>query len=780
MHKNLSATVRRLKKQHLRLFDIAWQRLKNHQLRDVSFLAIIGIQFSIFILICLDNFGFNVPVIREICGFVYLTFIPGLLILRILKLDKLDFVEKVLFSVGLSVALVMMIGALVNFVLPIFGVTKPLDSISLLLAFSSIVFILIAVDLKNNRLKKNLRSSDHVFPAFDSTLQLFLLFALLIVLTILSTSLAYSYGNDVLAISLYLAFILLLLLVVFDKIPRFWYPTLLFATSLGVLLSISLLSPDILPGDTTTDFFVQKQVLINAIWNPNFAFITGGEANANTMLSVTTLGPVYSLITGLSEVWVFKLVYVFLFSLVPLALFEICRKQTSEKISYLAAFLFIAFPAFIIEMNTLIKQETAELFVALFLLILINKQIEQTKRTALLIVFAISIIVSHYSTTYIFLAFLVIGVLIIKAWNWQFPYKRKLKSMKATYQQAEARQNAIASGNNKKHDTYRNVNLNATLALLFFVFCVLWYLFVFSGDVFSFTTIIGRNIYLNLRSDVLVGGRDYATTAMLGFQGLRSNDLQWQLARFFNQIAIIFTVLGVLYLFIKRRQMAFHFEYEALGFASFVVTCIFVILPYFTLNFGVERVFQFALLFLAPFCVLGGVAFFDFFAKTTKRVRNDRAQRLGIILFVLLFLMPYFLFNSGVIFGLTGSTQSSRVLSANSQDWGLFSDSDISGSQWLANNLKGSYNIYSDYSDLLYKDFGYEHIIRLIQNDTYKIPSSYVFFRQWNTLHDEATVTTIVENQTISQTVELNNPVFSNAMNNKSEIYSNGAVKIYY
>jgi hypothetical protein len=80
----------------------------------------------------------------------------------------------------------------------------------------------------------------------------------------------------------------------------------------------------------------------------------------------------------------------------------------------------------------------------------------------------------------------------------------------------------------------------------------------------------------------------------------------------------------------------------------------------------------------------------------------------------------------------------------------------------------------------LYKDFGYEHIIRLIQNDTYKIPSSYVFFRQWNTLHDEATVTTIVENQTISQTVELNNPVFSNAMNNKSEIYSNGAVKIYY
>ena len=44
---------------------------------------------------------FDAPVARQVIGLIYFTFIPGFLILK-LKLNELDRVETVLFSVGLA------------------------------------------------------------------------------------------------------------------------------------------------------------------------------------------------------------------------------------------------------------------------------------------------------------------------------------------------------------------------------------------------------------------------------------------------------------------------------------------------------------------------------------------------------------------------------------------------------------------------------------------------------------------------------------------------------
>jgi uncharacterized membrane protein len=47
---------------------------------------------------------FNVPIAGQILEFVYLTFVPGFIIVKLLKLDAFDLIETVLFSVGLSIA----------------------------------------------------------------------------------------------------------------------------------------------------------------------------------------------------------------------------------------------------------------------------------------------------------------------------------------------------------------------------------------------------------------------------------------------------------------------------------------------------------------------------------------------------------------------------------------------------------------------------------------------------------------------------------------------------
>jgi len=59
-------------------------RLKNFSVQysssDLAMWGVIG----------LDVVGLQIPILRQLIGFIYLTFIPGIIILRILKLHKLE------------------------------------------------------------------------------------------------------------------------------------------------------------------------------------------------------------------------------------------------------------------------------------------------------------------------------------------------------------------------------------------------------------------------------------------------------------------------------------------------------------------------------------------------------------------------------------------------------------------------------------------------------------------------------------------------------------------
>ena len=50
--------------------------------------VLLAIQFAVWGAIGLDAIGLQIPIIRQFIGFIYLTFIPCILILRNLKLQK--------------------------------------------------------------------------------------------------------------------------------------------------------------------------------------------------------------------------------------------------------------------------------------------------------------------------------------------------------------------------------------------------------------------------------------------------------------------------------------------------------------------------------------------------------------------------------------------------------------------------------------------------------------------------------------------------------------------
>ena len=91
----------------------------------------------VVLLILVDlSVALNIPVLRQVLSFIFLTFLPGWLIIYILRLNNLDLTTKIVLSVGLSVAFLMFLGLLVNSLLLALGYTKPLSTISLLISFN--------------------------------------------------------------------------------------------------------------------------------------------------------------------------------------------------------------------------------------------------------------------------------------------------------------------------------------------------------------------------------------------------------------------------------------------------------------------------------------------------------------------------------------------------------------------------------------------------------------------------------------------------------------------
>ena len=103
-------------------------------------LVILSIQLLLLYLIALD-----INILRQFVGFFYLTFIPGYIILRILKLRNLSNLETIFYALGLSLASLLLCGFLLCIASILFGFAKPLSFLPIIGSITSLVVILCIV-----------------------------------------------------------------------------------------------------------------------------------------------------------------------------------------------------------------------------------------------------------------------------------------------------------------------------------------------------------------------------------------------------------------------------------------------------------------------------------------------------------------------------------------------------------------------------------------------------------------------------------------------------------
>jgi uncharacterized membrane protein len=751
----------------------------------------LAILLALFALVGLASLGFDIPVLRQAIGFVFLTFVPGILILRILKIHNIGVIESLAYSVGLSLASIMFIGALTNFALPFIGISQPISLLPVTISMVVFSLILMAVAYIRDR---NFQQPKETKPRVKLSLPAVLFLILLLLLTVLSVTLINAYQNNILLLVCLIAIAAVVGLAAFSKfIQPEIYPLAIFIIGLCLLYQTTLMSPYLIGTDIYTEYHFYQVVASAGFWK------TSIPSTVNSCLSITMLAPIYSLMLNIDGIWVFKVIYPLVFSLVPLILFHIFRQQISPKKAFLAAFFFVAVPTFSLEMIALARQQVAELFLVLVILLFIDRRLSLSTRLTLIIIFAASIVVSHYSIGFIgfiymglFLpfVFMIRSNIFRKSWGWltakagglpgsllsrqALPLKLLIIVVVAYFVAGFAWYGTVASG--------VNVNLLSRL----------W-----TGQTSVITRGLTEIVTQPTQSIAFFdfSNRDSLVQAALGLDFLQASS-QGKGFRIFQFIIQLFLIAGCLRLIFRPKDLRFTAEYIALSLTSILLILACIFLPIFANLLNATRMYHIALITLAPFCILGGEGIWlgisslwrglrHMAQKTAVKAEDNRRYLKFVALAVLI---PYFLFTSGFIYEVTGQKVTDKVdtpysiaLSSYRLDLaGVFYWQDGAAARWLSQNASKEAGVYVDsHSVKLLMFYEFPGKVEQLPRDATKLkPENYIYFTAWNTASDKVTFA-VSRKPGLRQHIGFDDiPGLKAAIESKNKIYNNGGAQL--
>ena len=181
-----------------------------------------------------------------------------------------------------------------------------------------------------------------------------------------------------------------------------------------VLVAATLLLATSLRGWGITGHDIQAEYYAFSLTNDHQHWATDVLQNAyNACLSVTLLPSMLAQASGLPGVVVFKVVLQLVFVLVPLLTFLLSRRFLPRGLALAATTFTMAFPTFFTDMPYLVRQEVAFFFLGLLLLAATERDVEPRRLRLLVGFFGLGVVLSHYSTTYLLVIGLVVGLLLI-------------------------------------------------------------------------------------------------------------------------------------------------------------------------------------------------------------------------------------------------------------------------------------------------------------------------------------------------------------------------------
>lgn len=771
--------------------------MKDWKIKDFI-LLVITLQIIYFLSVILGSYVYPLSLVTQLVGSFMLLFVPGTIILRLLKVDIPKGGQILLYTTGISLFLVMFIGFLMNTLYPLMGFKQPLSSLSIMATFTGFILFSCLIDfLVNRHRNQHADIKDPMAGLVESSspgsikskidlkelppLAPYLVLVLIPILSVLGAYTMNIFGSNILTLLLIISFAVMAFMVSTSRISHKWYPLMVFSISVAMVLHMSLITNYIWGWDINGEYFLANNIISTSMWN------TALSNNYNSMLSVVVLAPIFHGFLNLNLVWVMKIVYPLLFSMLPLGLYYVYYKQTCPKIAFFAAFFSMILFTFYTEMLSLARQEIAELFLVLLLMVLVGDYLNKTSKSILAIIFGASIVVSHYGLSYLLMIILIMSVVILffmdykshrKPFNLHFdlqdlkPHKSSkgydVKTNRVNPPEKPLESLIAEKIRHYQPSRYFKLIITPPFIALFVLLILIWYFYTSDSSLLQSFMGIGENIINNLFS-LMDPNTSQGLSLMVQGQVTPLKNVH----KYFYLISQFFILVGVLTLFFGKYSLKFNSEYRALSYATFFTLVLGLFLPFFSSQMNTSRLYHIALIVLAPFCILGIITFI-YKLKTLIHL-NLRDHSFQI---VSIFLIVFMLFDTGFIYAVADPVQSTSISLNPSVDFPKFNDREVAAGNWLVRN---------DYKGTVFADQYRTSVLRSMLPTVNELPGysletcslcnrSKVFLGTWNVNKNQILVVhmegaNVVVKESYESTTDL--------IKDRSKIYDNGGSNIY-
>lgn len=314
--------------------------------------------------------------------------------------------------------------------------------------------------------------------------------------------------------------------------------------------------------------------------------------------------------------------------------------------------------------------------------------------------------------------------------------------------------------------------MTVSMLVLFSVIMFAWYLYTSNASVFDSFIQFGDNVRRQLND--FFNPESRGQTVLMGL-GLTTPPTIWKLfGRMFAYLTEGFIVIGFVGLITKRARR--HIEAERFIFfvTAVALLALLIIVPGLANTLGMARFYHILLFFLAALFALGA----EFLSRLA--FKQEKLQKLAVSILLLSVLVPYFLFQSGFVYSVTGSQSYSLSLSKNQisslilrSDLGYFNEHEVFGALWLSKYVDTrTSTIYADAASEhgVLIDYGMIHnrYMAALSNVTVFSKNSVIYLNQPN----------VIEKVVLSGYM-WNITDLSSTFDFASKVYSNGECEIY-
>ena len=317
--------------------------------------------------------------------------------------------------------------------------------------------------------------------------------------------------------------------------------------------------------------------------------------------------------------------------------------------------------------------------------------------------------------------------------------------------------------------------------------CLTWYMYNAGSTNLNTLMNTGHHVYDLLRTELFAFRTSDAMYTLMGEVASPLHEAN----RGLHLLTQLFIVVGILSVTLKRKTTNFSQEYIAFSLAALAMLVGLVVIP-FGAGMSIDRNYPFAVFFLAPFCVLGGLVVLKQIYKVTVLIwrkvtksskvylRGQMSHGLKIMTFLLVIFM---LFNTNFIYRLVEGPSSPE------RPYGQFTDSEVYGASWLLAYMDSSVSVYGDtgghFLFTAYRGCSFAQRF-IVEEETTQLKyivsdNTYIYLREFNVKYRNLVVLTNDPGEPLPfqlghKVMNLDN---TNILAGRAKIYSNSRSEVY-